>query len=90
MLLGMWDVTHSTRAQLCRCRALFRSCLDCPALLPLLHAPCPQTLVKRAKHGDDSMDLDRAMAANIKAKARFKEADLDADAEYDHDAGLEL
>lgn len=49
-----------------------------------------QTLVKRAKHGDDSLDLDRTLASNIAARSRFKETDLDADAEYDYDAGLDL
>ncbi|WIA29191.1 hypothetical protein OEZ86_011702 [Tetradesmus obliquus] len=50
-----------------------------------------QTLVKRAKHGDDSVgDLDRTLAGNIARRQKFKETDLDADAEYDHDAGLEL
>jgi hypothetical protein len=49
-----------------------------------------QTLVKRAKHGDDSMDIDRSLAANIAARSRFKETDLDADAEYDYDAGLDM
>jgi hypothetical protein len=50
-----------------------------------------QTLVKRAKHGDDAMgSLDATMAANIARRARFKATDLDADDEYDYDAGLEL
>lgn len=59
--------------------------------------PCPccsyftmQTLVKRAKHGDDGMDIDRAMMSNIAKRARFKESDIDPDAEYDYDAGVDL
>lgn len=59
-------------------------------LLVLALLRLSQTLVKRAKYGDDSMNLDRTMASNIAARSRFKETDLDADAEYDHDAGLEL
>lgn len=47
-------------------------------------------MVKRAKHGDDLQDIDRALMVNIAAKRRFKEADLDADAEYDYDAGLDM
>lgn len=58
------------------------------SLLPLLLLL--QTLLKRAKHGDEAMDLDRTMASNIAVRSRFKATDLDADAEYDHDAGLEL
>jgi hypothetical protein len=50
----------------------------------------PQTLVKRAKHGDDFGDLDRTLASNIAKRQKFKETDLDADAEYDYDAGLDL
>ena len=65
------------------------SCVTSKSLFLLLLLP-PQTLVKRAKHGDDSMNLDRTMASNIAARSRFRETDLDADAEYDHDAGLEL
>lgn len=49
-----------------------------------------QTLVKRAKHGDDVGDMDASLARNIMAKERFKETDLDADAEYDYDGGLEM
>lgn len=49
-----------------------------------------QTLVKRAKHGDDGMDIDRAMMSNIAKRVRFKETDLDPDAEYDYDAGVDL
>lgn len=49
-----------------------------------------QTLVKRAKHGDDAADIDRVMMSNIAKRARFKEADLDPDAEYDFDAGVDL
>lgn len=58
-----------------------------PPLSPISHS---QTLVKRAKHGDDAGDLDRTLASNIAKRAKFKEADLDADAEYDYDAGLDL
>jgi hypothetical protein len=60
--------------------------------LPGLPPARPQTLVKRAKHGDDSAagGMDRAMAHNIMSRKRFKETELDPDAEYDHDAGLEM
>jgi hypothetical protein len=52
--------------------------------------PAVQTLVKRAKHGDDGMDIDRAMMTNIAKNQRFKETDIDPDAEYDFDAGIDL
>lgn len=59
-------------------------------LTELCQMSAVQTLVKRAKYGDDNMDMDRSLASNIIAKERFKEAELDADAEYDFDAGIEL
>jgi hypothetical protein len=46
--------------------------------------------VKRAKHGDDGMNIDAALVSSIAKRARFKEADLDPDAEYDFDAGLDM
>lgn len=49
-----------------------------------------QTLVKRAKHGDDGMDIDHALMSNIAKRQRFKETDLDPDAEYDYDAGVDM
>jgi hypothetical protein len=57
---------------------------------PALTYAAAQTLVKRAKHGDDFGDLDRTLASNIAKRQKFKETDLDADAEYDYDAGLDL
>jgi hypothetical protein len=51
---------------------------------------CAQTLVKRTKHGDDGMDIDRALMSNIAKRQRFKPTDLDPDAEYDYDAGVDL
>jgi hypothetical protein len=49
------------------------------------------TLVRRARHGDDMHDLDAAFAASVvKAGSGYKRRALDADAEYDDDAGLEM
>lgn len=49
-----------------------------------------QTLVKRAKHGDTGMDIDRTLMSNIAKRQKFKETDMDPDAEYDHDAGVDM
>jgi hypothetical protein len=61
-----------------------------PPPSPCRHHLALQTLVKRAKHGDDGMDIDRAMMSNIAKRQRFKETDIDPDAEYDFDAGIDL
>jgi hypothetical protein len=66
-------------------------CCGCLVLSPIHSCNTfQQTLVKRAKHGDDFGDLDRTLASNIAKRQKFKETDLDADAEYDYDAGLDL
>lgn len=49
-----------------------------------------QTLVKRAKHGDDLHDLDAAFAHNVAARGRYKHKDMDVDDEYEVDGGLEM
>ena len=49
-----------------------------------------QTLVKRARHGDDLHDLDAAFAHNIAAQARYKGKEMDVDDEYDVDGGLDM
>ncbi|GFR46090.1 hypothetical protein Agub_g7557 [Astrephomene gubernaculifera] len=49
-----------------------------------------QTMLRRAKYGDDDMDMDEHLAANIAKKRKFRGTDLDVDAEYDYDGGLEL
>ena len=48
------------------------------------------TLVRRAKHGDDLHDLDAAFAANVAADARYKGQQMDVDDEYEVDGGLEM
>ncbi|EFJ41173.1 hypothetical protein VOLCADRAFT_119773 [Volvox carteri f. nagariensis] len=49
-----------------------------------------QTMLRRAKYGDDNMDMDEHLAANIAKKRKFRGTELDVDAEYDYDGGLEL
>ena len=51
-----------------------------------------QTLVKRAKYGDDAGadDMDAAFARNVAAKKKYKASELDPDEEYDNDGGLEM
>ncbi|PNW70985.1 hypothetical protein CHLRE_17g741550v5 [Chlamydomonas reinhardtii] len=48
------------------------------------------TMVRRAKYGDDDMQLDEHLAVNIAKKRKFRANDLDADAEYDYDGGIEM
>ncbi|GLI66933.1 hypothetical protein VaNZ11_010972 [Volvox africanus] len=49
-----------------------------------------QAMIRRAKYGDDDMDMDEHLAANIAKKRKFRGTDLDVDAEYDYDGGLEM
>ncbi|GMH40688.1 hypothetical protein BSKO_08592 [Bryopsis sp. KO-2023] len=49
-----------------------------------------KTLVKRSRYGDDTIDMDRAMAESVMRNKRYKEGEFDADAEYDFDAGIDL
>ncbi|GBF94032.1 hypothetical protein Rsub_07300 [Raphidocelis subcapitata] len=51
-----------------------------------------QTLVKRAKYGDDAGadDMDAAFARNVAAKKRYKGNELDPEEEYENDGGLEM
>lgn len=48
------------------------------------------TLVRRARHGDDAHDMDAALAGNIRKKARYKGKELDVDDEYDVDGGMQM
>ncbi|KXZ45589.1 hypothetical protein GPECTOR_53g82 [Gonium pectorale] len=49
-----------------------------------------QTMLRRAKYGDDDMNMDEHLAANIAKKRKFRGTDLDVDAEYDFDGGIEM
>lgn len=42
------------------------------------------------RHGDDAIDMDKAMADTVMKSKNYRQAHFDADAEYDFDAGIDL